>query len=213
MAKAINQQLTASRELSYVNQKDPLMGTLCRKIISAVNSLAKNAAVAAVGKLSPPPPIDSLTVQGALDPSTNTLTVPGEILHHTLTHNQAVQKGVQYISEIDTNPNFSQPHIIDHGSSRSSFVSLPSMQSDGATPNTYYLRSYAQYHGSDPSKPTVFGGVTGATKIVMGGTTATPMSLLPSTGSGTANPNGQQGAVGLGKVLNRPAPGPKRNLK
>jgi len=214
MPRALNQQLAPSRELAYVTQRDPLLGSLLRKIVASANALAKNAAVSAVGKISPPNPIDSIQVKGVFNPSTNTLQCPGEILHHTLTHNQAVQKGVQYISEISTDQNFSQPHVVDHGSSRSSFISLPTLQNDGVTPNTYFLRSYAQYPGSDPTKPTVFGGATGATKILMGGnpTAGTSTTLLPSTGSGTAK-NGAQGGVGLGVVLNRPSPGPKRNLK
>ena len=35
------------------------------RIIDAVNTLAKNAGVAAVGKVPTPPPIDSITVAGS----------------------------------------------------------------------------------------------------------------------------------------------------
>lgn len=210
MAKALNQQLAPSRELAYVTQRDPLLGSLLRKIVAAANTLAKNAAVSAVGKLPPPTSPDSVQVQGTFDPSTNTITAPSEHLHFTIEHNSAIQKGINYLSELSTDQNFSQPHIIDHGASRSGFISLPTFQNDGKTLNTYYLRTMAQYAGSDPSKPTVVGGVTGATKIVMTGASAT--TLLPSQGSGTA-PNGQKGGVGLGKVLDRPAPQPKRSLK
>ena len=209
MAKGRNAQLSGGRELSRLTQNDPLTGSLLQKLITAVNVLAANSAVSATGKLSPPPPIDTHNVQGTYDADTNTLTVPGEVLHYTMVHNQAIQKGVQYVSEIATDPSFSSPHPIDHGASRSAFVSLPTFQDDGVTPQTYYLRSLPQYHGSDPQKPTVFGGLNGPTKIVMGGTSSG--SLLPGQGSGTAR-NGQQGAQGLGKVLNRPSPGPKRNI-
>ena len=208
MAKGTNAQLSPSRELSFVNQKDPLLGSLLRKVINAINTTAVNVAVSSIGKLPPPPPIDVITPQGTLTPK-NALQVSGEVLHFTMAHNQAIQKGVQYVSEIDTSPNFTQPHVIDHGASRSAFVSLPTFQNDGVTKQTYYLRSYAQYHGSNPSKPTVYGGANGAIPITMGGTSAA--TLLPSHGSGTAK-NGQQAGVGLGVVLNRPAPGPKRNL-
>jgi hypothetical protein len=211
MPKGVNQKLIGGRELSTINQRDALAGSLFNRIISSVNSLAKNAAVAAVGKLSPPNPIDSVQVKGALDTATNTMHVSGEVLHLTVTHNQALQKGIQYIHEISENdPNFTAPHQIDHGCSRSGFIPLPTFKDDGVTPNVYYLRSIAQYHGSDPTVPTVFGGITGATKIIMGGISSS--SLLPSQGSGTAK-NGQQGGKGLGTVLNRPAPGPQRNLK
>jgi hypothetical protein len=203
-----DQQLTGGRELNYITQRDNYSGSLIGRIIEAVNTLAKNAGVAAVGKVSPPNPIDSIQVQGKQ--VGNVITAPGEVLHYTLTHNQAVSKGVQYLSEIDTDPNFTQPHVIDHGSSRSAFLTLPTFKNDGTTPNVYYLRSYAQYHGSDPCKPTVFGGLGGAIQIKMSGLSgATP---LPSTGSGTASPSGQQGGHGLGIVLDRPAPGPKRNI-
>jgi hypothetical protein len=209
-AKALNQTLSGGRELSKIRQKDPTTAFLLGRIIDSVNATAKSAAVSPVGVLSPPPPIDAIQVKGTFDPSTNTTTAPGEILHFTLTHNQAIQKGVQYISEVDTDPNFPAPHQIDHGCSRSAFLTLPTFKDDQSTKNTYYVRSYAQYHGSDPAKPTVFGGLAGATKIVMSGINSA--SPLPSQGSGTAR-NGQQGGQGIGKVLNRPAPGPKRNLK
>src|ERR1700675_457714 len=206
-------RLTGGRELNYVSQKDAYVGTLFQRIIHAVNQLASNSAVAAVGKLSPPSPIDSIQVKGVQ--VGNVITVPGETLHFTLTHNAPIQKGIQYVSEWDTNPNFTQPHVIDHGASRTHTMVLPTFQDDGTTPNAYYLRSYSQYHGSDPSKITVLGGLANATKIVMSGVAgvnATSMIPLPSTGSGTAAPNGQKGGSGLGKVLNRPPQQPKRLL-
>lgn len=202
-----NQQLQGGRELSYINQRDAYAGSMFGRLIEAVNTLAKNAGVAAVGKIAPPNPIDTVNVQGAL--SGSTLTCPSEILHWTLTHNQAVKKGVQYISEVDTDPNFTAPHIIDHGCSRSAFLHLPT-NDNNSVKQTYYLRSYAQYPGSDPCTPTVHGNSGGAIGIQMTGMSNT--SLLTSAGSGTASPTGQQGGKGLGVVLDRPAPGPKRNV-
>jgi len=203
-----NGLLFGGQELTYLSQKDRAFGTLFQRIINAVNNIAKNTSVAAVGKLPAPPKVDSIAVQGTVDATNNVITCPSEHLHWTLTHNQAVQKGVQYMTEIATEPNFLQPHVVDHGCSRSGFLSLPAKDNSGNT-QTYYMRSYAQYHGSDPSHPTVLGGFNNATKIVMTGSSQS--SLLSSTGSGTAQPTGQQGGKGLGTVLNRPAPGPKRN--
>lgn len=203
-----NEILQGGRELNFVSQKDPYNGSLLSKMIDAINAVAKHAGVSAVGKVPPPPPIDRINVQGVL--SGSTVTCPSEILHWTMDHNQAISKGLHYISEIDTDPNFPAPHVVDHGCSRSAFLHLPTKQNDGTTPNIYYLRSYAQYPGGDPCKPTVHGNLGGAIAIQMTGTSAT--SLLTSAGSGTASPNGQQGGHGLGVVLNRPAPGPKRNV-
>lgn len=204
-----NEQLQGGQELSYIAQKDAYAGTLFGRLIQAVNTLAKNAGVAAVGKVSPPPPIDTINVS-APAPVNGIITIPqSEILHWTLQHNQEVSKGVHYFSEVDTSSAFTNPHVIHHGTSRTGFLSLPTNDASGA-PHTYYLRSYAQYPGSDPAKPTVLGGLNGAVGIQMGGTSKT--SILPSTGSGTAAPNGSQGGHGFGVVLTRPAPGPKRQV-
>jgi hypothetical protein len=208
MAFGINAELEYGRELPYLNQRDPYLGSILRRIIDAVNFTATNASVSSVGKLSPPPKVDSIQVQGTL--SGSTITAPSEILHWILTHNQAVNKGIRYFSEIATDANFTQPHVVDHGTSRTGFLHLPTYLNDGSTRQTYYLRSYAQYHGSDPSETTVLGGLTGAIKIQMTGTSGT--TLLSSTGSGTASPQGQQGGKGLGTVLTRPSPQPKRSV-
>ena len=202
-----NSDLQGGQELTKIQQKDFDNGSLLKRIIDAVNSLAANTGAAAVGKLSPPPPIQSIQVQGTQNG--NTLTAPSEILHWTLNHTQEVQKHVRYFTEVDTSPNFTQPHVIDHGASRTGLLHLPAQDNDGK-PQTYYMRSYPQYHGSDAQKHTTFGGEAGATKIVMTGSSKT--TLLPSTGSGTASAGGQQGGKGMGTVLTRPAPGPKRSI-
>jgi hypothetical protein len=200
--------LDGSQELAVISQQDFNHGSLLKRIIDAVNSLASNVGASAVGKLAPPAPIDSIQVSGTQ--SGNVITCPSEHLHFTVTHNSELNKGVQYIHELSTEPNFLAPHVIDSGCSRSVFTHLPALQADGVTPNSYYLRSYPQYHGSDPQKPTVLGGLASAVQIVMTGTSKT--NILPSTGSGTAAPNGQQGGKGLGTVLTRPAPTSKRSL-
>lgn len=213
--QGLNGQLEGGRELPYLDMKDSYLGSFLRRTIDAVNQLAQNAGVAAVGKTTPPPKIDSIQVQGTQVKSI--ITCPSEILHHTLTHNQSVNKGIHYFSEVDTDPNFPQPHVIHHGASRSSFLTLPtysSIENATATPPikaTYYLRSYAQNLGSDACAPTVLGNIGGTIGIQMTGTSVT--SLLPSTGSGTAASTGQQGAKGLGTVLKRTTPQPKRLAK
>jgi hypothetical protein len=226
-----NAQLEGGQELTTISRKDFDSGSLLQRIIDAVNSVALNLGAMAVGKLEPPPPINSIQVQGTQ--TGNVLTAPSEILHWTLSHNGEINKHVNYFTEIDINPNFTQPHVIHHGASRSGFLHLPTQDSNGNT-QTYYMRSYPQYLGSDPAKPTVLGGLAGATKIqmtpptvtstgtvVVGGTSypftstgpaPSQTTLLSSTGSGTASSQGTQGAKGFGTILTRPAPGPKRSL-
>lgn len=213
-----NQHLTGGRELNYLTQKDNYLGSFLSRVVEAVNTLATNAGVTAVGKTSPPPKIDSITVQGVQNG--NVVVAPSEILHHVIVHNQTVGKGIRYFSEIDTDPSFPNPHVIDHGTSRSSFIPLPTYATPTAQanlqPTNYYLRSYAQMPGSDPCEPTVLGNIGGETAINMtplAGTTGSVTQLLPSTGSGTASQTGQQGGKGLGTVLTRPQPQSKRALK
>ena len=208
MAQGLNQNFQGGREINYLAQKDTYLGSFCSRVADAINNLAGNAGVAAVGKTTPPPKIDSITVQGTQ--VGDTITAPSEILHWTLTHNQAVNKGVKYISEIDTNPSFPQPHQHFHDASRTGFLTLPTLDNEG-NQQTYYLRSQAQYPGSDACAPTVLGNLGAPTKIQMTGTSKT--TLLPSTGSGTASPQGQQGGLGLGTVLRRPTTQPKRLAK
>ena len=216
-----NQDLVGGQELAIISQKDFNNGTLLQRIIDAVNSGLRNVGAAAVGKVLPPPPIQSITVQGSQNNATNTVTCPSEILHWTINHTQVVDKHVNYFSEIDTTPAFSQPHVVFHGPSRTGFLNLPTQDSNGVT-QTYYLRSYPQQLGSDAQKPTVLGGLAAPLKIqmtpptvVVGATTYTIPSqttLLPSTGSGTVAATGTQGGQGFGTPLTRPAPGPKRSL-
>jgi hypothetical protein len=209
MAQGTHAQLEGGAELNYLSQKDTYLGKILRRIIEAVNTTAKNASVSSVGLFPTPPKVDTINVAGTFSSDNNTITTTSEHLHWTLTHNQQVHKGVQYFSEIDTDPNFTQPHVIAHNTSRSGFLHLPALDDSGAV-QPYYLRSYAQTQGSDPSEPTVLGGKSKPIQILLTGTSK--MSLLSSKGSGTAQQTGQQGGKGLGDVLTRPVPQPKRSI-
>lgn len=185
--------------LTEIENQWPKLGVLLRtKILPAVNSVAKAAGVAAVGQTSPPSSPQAVSVVTA-----------GEMMHVAITDNAPLVRNVRYFTEVANNPSFWQPIVIDHGSSRTSHpFPLPTMDSDG-NPHKWYVRSYSQYPGSDPSAPVVHGG-DNPTPVTMAGTTQ--LTLAPSTGSGTAANNGQQGGSGLGKVLLRPASGPKRQV-
>ena len=179
----------------------PKLGIFLRtKVLPAINTLGQNSAVSPVGQISPPAPPESVSVN-----------VAGEYMHISISHNAPIQKGVRYFSEISSSPTsgliqFSQPLVIDHGTSRTSHpFPLPTKTSGGATQH-YSVRSYCQYPGSQPSEPTVAQG----SPFSMSG--STEMDLLPSNGSGTASNSGQQGGYGLGMFQLRPVVSPKRNL-
>jgi hypothetical protein len=183
-------QLTGGRYLTDLFTKDSLQANFLKTVITGINTLATNVAASAVGTIQPPPTINNISVNTG-----------GEILHATATHNGTIQKGVQYLWEVSPgDPAFGNPHVFDTGSSRSLITTLPTKNSSGATIN-YYLRAYSQYQGSMPTEPTVHGVAGAPTAINMGGNTR--LTLLPSTGSGTANTQGTQAGWGLGKILQR----------
>lgn len=193
MSQGAFAQLDGGQFLADLYQKDPIQAAFIQKVINAVNHLGVNLGANPVGDVKPPDPIASVNVKTS-----------GEYMHVSLTHTAPVKKGINYFVEVDTNPNFPQPQVKPLGPSRASlpFV-LPSLDDNGNQVN-YYVRAFAQYPGSKPSKVTVFGGAGNPTAIKMGG--STKLSLLPSTGSGTSSVTGQQGASGFGRVLNSPAP-------
>lgn len=170
------------------------------KIQEGVNNANLHIGVDALGMVHTPPPVQQLTVK----------TNGTGMVHAVITDNNAIQKNLEYFVEYDTNPDFRQPHVEHLGASRSMKpVMLPAMDDNG-NPQKFYFRAYSQYRGSDPNTPVHFGGEV-PTAVNPGGTQQ--MTLIPSTGSGTAQPTGQQGGSGLGKVLFRPAPTPKRTTK
>jgi hypothetical protein len=197
-------QLDGSRELAVLVKENPLLGRLLGRTIDAVNRLAGNLGASPTGELPSPPPVDAITVAGTL--SGNVLTATGELLHAVHTHNVPLNRNIQYITEVDTTPNFTNPHPISVSTSRSVFATLPTNDSVGSQ-SSYYLRVTPQYFGGKPGRPTVYGGLQGPTAIKFSGTTNT--TLLPSQSAGTAKPG--QGGQGLGAVRSRgPVGGPKR---
>ena len=200
MAKASTEQLDVQKELSIL-RKVPEYGqwlhSLGQRIEDAVNALGRNSAVAPKGLVPAPAQIQSLTVK----------TDGNGLVHAVISDANAIQKNIRYFVEYSTDSAFSQPHVKDLGASRTMEpITLPAMDDDGI-PQKFYFRAYSQYQGSHPSSPQHFGGDT-PTPVDPGG--ASQMTLLPSTGSGTAPNDGQRGGSGIGIVLVRPTAGPKR---
>jgi hypothetical protein len=182
------------REITYLENVPGFgsyLATALRGIQNGVNTLGKNLAADAQVTLPPPSPVQlSVKTNGT------------GLVHAVITDNSEVQKHINYFVEYSTNPAFQGSHVAHLGASRSmSPITLPAFDDNGNA-QKFYFRAYSQYPGGHPGTPTNFGGTT-PTGINPGGTQQ--LTLLSSTGSGTANPNGQQPGSGFGKVLVRPA--------
>lgn len=181
--------LSGGRALAQWVLKNPTEGTLLQKIITAVNTLADNTASSAVGRLAPPAPINGLSVK-----------VYGEYAHVAINHSGEIQQGIHYFVEAANNPAFAGAWPIHFGTSRTRDPIHLAALDDGGDPQTWYLRAYAQYPGSDPTEPTNYGGPQ-PTAISTTGTTR--LTWNSSTGSGTAANTGSQPGWGFGKVQRR----------
>jgi hypothetical protein len=181
--------LIGGRFLALLFQNDPIQAAFMQRIIGAINKLGDMLGAKGVGLVEPPPPVNAVNV-----------AVSGEMMHVSLQQTAPINRGINYFVEVDTSPNFPAPQVVAMGPSRSSVpFSLPTNNSSGTKVN-YYVRAFAQYPGSLPSKPTVFGGPLNPSPINMGG--STDLTLLPAGGSGTSSATGQQGNSGFGRVLN-----------
>lgn len=189
-------QLDGSREIIEVSNRDGRLASLLQRMIDGINKVATNSGTSAVGRLPAPKSPDSVQVS---------VPTSGELMHISVTHNGSINQGINYFTEIATNPSFGQLSTVmihHHGTSRTPPpIHLPTFQKDGITKYNYYVRTLAQYPGGDPSQPTVVGGLGNPTPFQMNGTTS--MDLLPCNGSGTSPSNGAAIGAGFGRVTNR----------
>lgn len=171
--------------LSQIENEMPKLGQYLRRYVApAIQNTAKAAAVSPHGNIPAPTAPESISV-----------TTSGELAQVVVNHTAPIQKGIQYITHVATNPQFNGAIVVDHGSSRTPpHINLPTKDADG-NPHSYYFATVAQYAGSPPSSPTFYGGAS-PQPVTMGG--STQMDVMAGTGSGTAQ-NGGQVLVGLGK--------------
>lgn len=196
--------LDLSKHTQAIQIRDRETAAALRLVEDAINRLGRNSGISPVGDVSPPPPIQQLNVK-----------VSGETAHVTLTDNSAINRNIHYFLEYANEPNFLRAHVEHLGTSRGRVLNLPA-NDDSGTPQNYYFRAYSQYAGSKPSPHANFGGTTPVAVTMNPGatlTTPTNLTLLPSTGSGTAAATGEQGAQGFGNFNRRPAPAPKRSVR
>lgn len=191
-----------SKELVFLRQVPQIgnyLGDALQRLLSGVNNLGNHVAVDPAGTMPPPPPIQQLTVK-----SSGT-----GLVHAVISDNNKLSKNLHYFVEYDTNPGFPQPQVAHIGATRQMApINLPAKDDDG-NPQKFYFRAYSQYQGGHPGPAVHFGGTT-PEPVDPGGTHQ--MTLIPSTGSGTAQNTGQEGASGFGKILIRPATAKKRTI-
>jgi len=162
--------------LKHVESTDPRLADSLRRIVDAVNNLARGTGVDPAGATAPPAPLAAVSV-----------TAADGIFDVAITDNSPLVRGINYFVESDLTPGFNQPHVYSLGPSRNMRVALGNL--------TLYWRGYSQYPGSAPSPPATHGNPPVA---VAGGGLSGP-ALQPSSGSGTASGTGQQGGSGFGK--------------
>ncbi len=165
--------------------------TALRGLQGGINNLGNNLATDPTNdNLPAPPPIQNLTVKS--DGNGN--------VHAVIADSSRIQRGLNYFVEYDTDPNFTQPHVVHLNATRTmSPIPLPAKDDNGGA-QVFHFRAYSQYRNGDPGPKVNFGGHT-PTPVNPGGTGQA--TLLPSTGSGTAQNTGQQGGSGLGRFLTR----------
>jgi len=185
-----------AREIQLIRQQFPdignYLGRALESLQNSISNLAQNVAADPSRTLPPPNPVRSLEVK-----SNN-----NGLVHAVINDHSEIKRGIHYFIEYDTDPAFSQPHVVHLGASRSMApINLPAMDDDGNA-QQFYFRAYSQYPGGSAGEKINFGG-TSATPVNPGG--SQQMTLLTSTGSGTAQASGEEGGLGFGRDLIRPA--------
>ncbi len=145
---------------------------------NAINHIAEQLGVSAVGPPTPPPSISAVSVS----------KTPEGSLQAVIQDNNPIQWGIHYFLEHSATPNFVQPHVIHLGQSRQ-------WNGPDISKSFPYWRAYSMYPGQTEESTKVYHG---------GGLNVAP--IQNSTGSGTASGSGQQGGQGFGLVARRTPP-------
>jgi hypothetical protein len=190
----INREITILRQIPGIGQ---YLANALDLLQKGANGLGTHLGADPTQFLPPPPPIQALNVK-----SNGT-----GLVHLSISHDAPVQKGINYFVEMDNTPAFLQPQVLHLGTSRTKEpFQLPALD-DGGHPQRWYFRAYPQYPGGEPGKPVNFGGDT-PTPVDPGGTAR--LTLLASTGSGTAQSSGQKPGQGFGVSLYRGPESPRQ---
>jgi hypothetical protein len=189
----INNEITILRKVAGIGQ---FLGKALQALQDGANTLGTHLGADPTQTIPVPPPIQGLSVK--TDGNGN--------VHAVINDSSSIQKGLNYFVEVQqlavSAPlTFSQPHVIQLGASRTMPpIPLPALDDNGNAVH-YIFQAYSQYQGGQPGAKIRFGGNV-PTPILPGG--AGRATLLPSTGSGTAENSGTQSGYGFGKQLFRP---------
>lgn len=172
--------------LAEIRAKFPRMSLAFERIENAVNAIANAVGVDPSGSVAPPPAPQSIQVAAGTDH-----------VHVTITDNSARTRARNYFLEWSVNdPSFGNPQPEFLGPVRQKILSLPAKDNSNNAIN-YQFRVYSMEIGSkSASEKTYFGTALNPTSVALSGTSK--LTPLPSTGSGTAATNGQQGGQGFG---------------
>lgn len=171
-------------------QLAPRIAIGLENVQDAINQTALVSGVDSTTHLDPPDPPAALNVKVANN---------GELVHLTVEDNSSRDRARTYFIEHSANdPAFSQPFVHQLGAGRDLKLNLPTFLDDGVTVQDHYFRTYSMNPGSKTASPHVYyGDVYSPVAVNCNGTTA--MTLLPSTGAGTAPSNGQKAGHGFGR--------------
>lgn len=189
----INNEITILRKIPGIGQ---FLGNALDRLQNGANQLGQNIGADPTQTLPAPPPIQGLTVK--TDGNGN--------VHAVINDASDIQKGIRYFVEVQQLATaapltFSQPHVIHLGTSRTMPPTPLPATDDNGNPVHYIFQAYSQLPGGLPGQKVRFGGTT-PTPVLPGG--SGQATLLPSTGSGTAQNSGQQPGYGFGKQIFRP---------
>lgn len=164
-----------------INELGPKLAEALLDLLQKVDNSAMQTNSNPNGDPQPPPGINGLKVTGK----------NGQF-DIAIQDDNDIYRGINYYVEYADNPDFTNPRVIDMGTSRNETRFLGDTE--------LYWRGYSAYPGSAPGEPVYFGGPSSPTKVKGGGQVGGP-DFLPSQGSGTGAPG--QGLMGPGKVAFR----------
>lgn len=167
----------ALKNLAHLNTLDPsgILLDIIRQLEKAHNNAAAQVNASPVGVTSAPPQISAVKHE----------VLTAGVHKLTAVDNNPVRRGIHYIFEISTTPDFVPGTVTVLPPSTSRTAIVPT----GAGP--IFSRGYSQYQTSAPSLPVYAGAAVDA-----GGAART--GNLSGTGSGTESSNDPQAGAGFG---------------